>query len=55
MTNDTLTRIYEDGTTEVVGYCQVFYQADDLQAEKEYLEHNRNFYNRVDELGLRKR
>jgi len=55
MTNDTLTRIYEDGTTEVVGCCQVFYQADDPQAEKEYLEHNRNFYNRVDELGLRKR
>jgi len=53
MTNDTLTRIYEDGEIEIVGYCQVFCQADDPQDEKEYLEHNRNFYNRVDELGLR--
>ena len=52
MTNDTLTRIYEDGTTELLGFCQVFYIADDPQAEKEYFEHNRNFYNRVDELGL---
>ena len=53
MTNDTLTRIYEDGTTEVVGFCQEFYQANDPQAERELLEHNRAFYNRVDELGLR--
>ena len=53
MTNDTLTRIYEDGTSELIGCCQVFYKANDPQAEKEYFEHNRNFYNRVDELGLR--
>lgn len=52
MTNDTLNRIYEDGTTKLVGYCQEFYLADNPQAEEEYQEHNRNFYSRVEELGL---
>ena len=52
MTNDTLNRIYEDVTTELVGYCQEFYLADDSRAEEAYLEHNRNFYRMVREAGL---
>lgn len=52
MTNDTLNRIYEDGRQEVVGYCQVFYLADDPRAERDYTEHNRRFYEEVKSRGL---
>ena len=52
MTNDTLNRIYENGVKEVVGYCQVFYAADDPQAERDYTEHNRKFYDEVKSRGL---
>jgi hypothetical protein len=52
MTNDTLNRIYSDGQSELVDYCQEFYLADDPNAEKEFYEHNRRFYHRVEENGL---
>ena len=43
MTNDTLNRISADGREELLGSCQVFYQADNPQAERDYFEHNRKF------------
>ena len=52
MTNDTLHIIYQDGTKALAGYCQEFYLAGDPQAEKEYHQHNRDFYAQVRELGL---
>jgi hypothetical protein len=52
MTNDTLNRIYQDGTEILVGYCQEFYLAGDQKAEQEYTEHNRKFYREVEEKGL---
>ena len=52
MTNDTLNRIYADGTTELVGFCQEFFLANDKKAEQDYLEHNRKFYAEVEEKGL---
>lgn len=52
MTNDTLNRIYDDGRTEVLGYCQEFYAADDPQADRDCLEHNRSFYALVKSRGL---
>jgi hypothetical protein len=52
MTNDTLNRIYADGRSECIDYCQEFYRAEDENAEKEYFEHNKNFYARVKGLGL---
>jgi hypothetical protein len=52
MTNDTLNRIWEDGTAELLGYCQEFYLARDEEAKRAYLEHNRQFYQMVEEKGL---
>lgn len=52
MTNDRLVRIWEDGTTESLGYCQPFYTAGDEEARQAYLEHNRRFYQMVEEKGL---
>lgn len=52
MTNDTLNRIYADGNEELLGYCQVFYEADDERAERDYFEHNRKFYEEVKHTGL---
>jgi hypothetical protein len=52
MTNDTLNRIWEDGTAELLGYCQEFYLAGDEEAKRAYLEHNRQFYQMVEEKGL---
>ena len=52
MTNDTLNRIYSDGTCELLGYCMEFYLANDPQAKREYLRHNRAFYALVKALGL---
>lgn len=52
MTNDSLNRIYADGREELLGYCQVFYTADNEQAERDYFEHNRQFYEEVKRKGL---
>lgn len=52
MTNDTLNRIYENGAREMIGYCQVFYAADDPEAERAYFTHNREFYEEVKRRGL---
>ena len=52
MTNDTLNRIYEDGSEALVGNCEEFYLADDPEAERANREHNRAFYQKVRELGL---
>ena len=52
MTNDTLNRIYSDGTFEQRGFCLEFYLANDAQAKREYLRHNRAFYALVKALGL---
>jgi hypothetical protein len=52
MTNDTLNRIWDDGTLEVIGYCQEFYLADNQDAQQAYLDHNRRFYQQVKESGL---
>jgi hypothetical protein len=52
MTNDTLNRIYPDGREELVGYCQEFYLADSEQAEREYYQQNRQFYEDVRSKGL---
>jgi hypothetical protein len=52
MTNDTLNRIFADGRKEILGYCQEFYEADNERAEREYLEHNRKFYEEVKRRGL---
>ena len=52
MTNDTLNRIYENGSRELVGYCQVFYVAGDPEAERNYYAHNRKFYEEVKSRGL---
>ncbi|HEV2707291.1 MAG TPA: hypothetical protein VGV59_15325 [Pyrinomonadaceae bacterium] len=52
MTNDTLNRIYENGSREVVGYVQEFYAADDPQAERDYFAHNTKFYEEVKSRGL---
>jgi hypothetical protein len=52
MTNDTLHRIYEDGQTELVGYCQEWYIADDPTSKQDYYEHNRAFYNTAKQKGL---
>lgn len=52
MTNDTLNRIYENGNREVVGYCQVFYAANDPEAERDYYAHNQRFYAEVKSRGL---
>lgn len=52
LTNDTLNRIYADGREETLGYCQEFYAADNIQAERAYTEHNRQFYDRVRKSGF---
>jgi hypothetical protein len=52
MTNDTLNRIYADGREELLGYCQEFYAADNDQAQQEYYQHNRQFYEEVKRRGL---
>lgn len=52
MTNDTLERIWDDGSVEVLGDCQEFFLADDPEAEQAYYEHNRRFYEMVREKGL---
>lgn len=52
LTNDTLNQIWDDGTFELIGYCQEFYLADDALAERAYREHNRQFYRLVEEKGL---
>src|SRR5919109_5534372 len=52
MTNDTLQRIYSDGREEILGYCQEFYEAGNEQAEREYTEHNRLFYENVRKRGF---
>ena len=52
MTNDTLNRIYEDGSEALLGYCQEFYLAGNQSAEQEYLEHNRKFYQEAEDKGL---
>jgi hypothetical protein len=52
MTNDTLNRIYSDGREELVGSCQQFYLAGDPNAERNYLDHNRAFYETVKRRGL---
>jgi hypothetical protein len=52
MTNDTLNRIWDDGTLEIIGYCQEFYLADNQEAEQAYFDHNRRFYQQVKERGL---
>jgi hypothetical protein len=52
MTNDTLNRIFADGSQELVGYCQEFFLADSPEAEREYYEHNRSFYALVKAMGL---
>jgi len=52
MTNDTLNRIYADGREELLGYCQEFFEADNEQAEREYSQHNRQFYEEVKRKGL---
>jgi hypothetical protein len=44
MTNDTLSRIFNDGEVVQRGYCMVLFRADDPEAEREYYEHNRKFY-----------
>src|SRR5688500_4841682 len=41
LTNDTFNRIWQDGTAEIIGYCQEFFLADNPEAEQAYLEHNR--------------
>jgi len=51
MTNDTLNRIYTVGREELLGYCQVFFEADNEQAEQDYFEHNREFYAEVKRRG----
>jgi hypothetical protein len=52
MTIDTLNRIYADGRVELVDSCQQFYLADDPNAKREYLDHNRAFYETVKRRGL---
>jgi hypothetical protein len=52
MTNDTLNRIDASGHEEVLGYCQEFYLADNPQAEQDYREHNRRFYEQVRAYGF---
>lgn len=52
MTNDTLNRIWDDGTAELIGYCQEFFLANDPEAEQAYIEHNRRFYQQVKDSGL---
>ena len=52
MTNDTLNRIYENGNRELVGYCQIFYAANDPGAERNYYVHNQKFYEKVKSSGL---
>jgi hypothetical protein len=52
MTNDTLSRIAEDGSHELLGYCQEFYLADNPEAEQAYYAHNRAFYDDVKRRGL---
>lgn len=52
MTNDTLNRISADGREEILGYCQEFYLANNAQAEREYTEHNRLFYEQVRKSGF---
>lgn len=52
MTNDRLERIYEDGTSETLGVSQEFYSPEDPDGETNLIVHNRDFYNRVKDLGL---
>lgn len=52
MTNDTLNRIYADGREELLGFCQEFYLAGDVQAQQQYYQHNRRFYEDVEKRGL---
>lgn len=52
MTNDTLNRIYSDGREELLGYCRQFYPAGDPTAKRDYLDHNKAFYEDVKRRGL---
>jgi hypothetical protein len=52
MTNDTLNRIYEDGDNELVGCAREFYLADDEKEKRDFIEHNRRFYDEVKQRGL---
>jgi hypothetical protein len=52
LTNDTLNRIWDDGTAELIGYCQEFFLANNQEAEQAYTEHNRRFYQQVKDSGL---
>lgn len=52
MTDDTLNRIYDDGTHEIVGVCQKVVDLSDPNWEEKLNEQNHAFYARVRELGL---
>ena len=52
MTNDTLNRIFANGRTELLGYCEELYVEGDKQAERDYHKHNRKFYEDVKRRGL---
>jgi hypothetical protein len=52
MTDDELCRIDTEGRKEVLGAAQLFYVSGDPRAEQEYYEHNRDFYEQVERLGL---
>lgn len=49
MTNDRLTRIYEDGETRLIASCWDMYPLD---AEEEAQAKNFDFYKMVEEMGL---
>ena len=51
-TTDSLTRIRPDGVLERLGACQQFYLVGDPDAEREYVEGNRQFYEDAARRGL---
>lgn len=52
MTNDTLNRIYEDGVAELVDVCEEWSDPADPDGVQKAQAHNREFYKRVEVLGL---
>jgi len=52
MTDDTLNRIYDDGSSEIVDVCQKVVDLSDPDWEEKLSAQNHAFYARVRELGL---
>ncbi len=52
MTNDRLEKIFADGRSELVDACWETFISGSPESERQYYEHNRQFYELVKQYGL---